>query len=101
MRSNRARTLRRPGESHGDLRRHSLRDTNPAMSVEELALRLPRHEKLRLMDTLWADLSDPPEGIDSPAWHEGALNETEELLAQGKVRIFEWEKAKEQLIAER
>ncbi len=67
------------------------------MSVEEIALSLPRLEKLRLMEALWVDLNDQPEEIESPTWHEAALKETEMRLAQGKEQIVEWNEAKRQL----
>ena len=71
------------------------------MSVEELALGLPRIEKLRLMETLWADLTSQPEEIDSPLWHEEALKETERRLADGTEAVFEWAEAKRQLRGDR
>ena len=67
------------------------------MSVEEIALGLPRLEKLRLMEALWVDLNGQPEKIESPAWHEAALKETELRVAQGKELIIEWTDAKKQL----
>lgn len=41
--------------------------------------KMSRDEKLRLMETIWADLSRDEEQFDSPAWHEQALRETEKL----------------------
>ena len=71
------------------------------MSVEELALKLPRPAKLRLMEALWNDLSADPDTIDSPSWHELALKETEARLGAGMEEVFDWEDAKRTLIAER
>ena len=71
------------------------------MSVEELALGLPRLEKLRLMEALWVDLSGQPEDFESPPWHEVALRETELRLAQGNEQIVEWNEAKRQLTSGR
>lgn len=67
------------------------------MSVEELALGLPRLEKLRLMETLWADLNDSPAEFDSPSWHQAALKETEQRLAEGREMVMDWSDAKKQL----
>lgn len=64
------------------------------MSVEELALRLPRAEKLRLMEALWCDLSQEPDTFESPSWHETALKETEARLAEGSEAVFDWHEAK-------
>lgn len=65
--------------------------------MEELALGLPRLEKLRLMESLWEDLSREPEGFESPGWHERALKETESRLARGEEEIVGWEEAKKRL----
>ncbi len=64
------------------------------MSVEELALGLPRLEKLRLMEALWSDLSHNADSIESPQWHEAALKETESRLAQGRETVVDWAEAK-------
>lgn len=71
------------------------------MSVEELALELPRKEKLKLMETLWADLSGSAEGFDSPEWHRAALGETESALAAGTEEFVDWAEAKRRLAAGR
>ena len=67
------------------------------MNIEEMALQLPRAEKLRLMEALWVDLSEQDERLDSPLWHEAALRETEERRDDGKEAVVAWEDAKKQL----
>ncbi len=67
------------------------------MSVEELALDLPRLEKLRLMESLWKDLSNEPDQLESPAWHGQALKDTEGRLARGEEEVVDWEVAKVRL----
>lgn len=64
------------------------------MSVEELVMQLPRLEKLRLMESLWVDLSQAGEGVDSPAWHEEVLRETERRVISGEEEVLDWEEAK-------
>lgn len=64
------------------------------MSVEELALGLPRLEKLRLMEALWCDLSAKADSIESPPWHEAALREAESRLAEGRETLVDWSEAK-------
>jgi hypothetical protein len=64
------------------------------MSVEELVMRLPRLEKLRLMESLWTDLSRTGAEFESPAWHEVVLRETEQRLASGEEEMIDWEEAK-------
>lgn len=77
-----------------DLRRREDSFIEALMSVEELALGLPRVEKLRLMEMLWADLSEEADAIKSPSWHEAALKETEARLADGLETAVDWQEAK-------
>jgi hypothetical protein len=67
------------------------------MSVQEMAMHLPRVDKLRLMEALWTDLSHREEDLDSPGWHETALLETERRLASGEEIEMNWDEAKRQL----
>ncbi|HEX7618897.1 MAG TPA: addiction module protein [Verrucomicrobiae bacterium] len=41
------------------------------MSAFEIQ-QMPRSEKLKLMETLWADLSRDEAEVESPAWHADA-----------------------------
>ncbi len=60
-------------------------------------MRLPRPEKLRLMEALWTDLSVVEEDYESPAWHESALRETEARVASGEEQQVDWAEAKRRL----
>ncbi|MGO8676518.1 MAG: addiction module protein [Limisphaerales bacterium] len=66
------------------------------MTIEAVR-KLPRSEKLRLMETLWEDLSRPDSDYQSPAWHAKELAETERRLADGREQAIEWETAKKKL----
>ena len=66
------------------------------MTIEAVR-QLPRSEKLRLMETLWEDLSRPDSEYESPAWHAKELAETERRVAEGKEQAIEWEAAKRHL----
>jgi hypothetical protein len=66
------------------------------MSALEIQ-QLPRHEKLRLMEALWADLSRDEAEVESPAWHADALRETAERVARGEEKVLDWEQAKTKL----
>jgi hypothetical protein len=66
------------------------------MSALEIQ-KLPRQEKLRLMEALWEDLSRDEAEIESPAWHADALRETAERVARGEEKILDWEEAKAKL----
>ncbi len=56
--------------------------------------RLPRSEKLKLMEALWEELSHPNDDFESPAWHARELALTEKRLAAGKEKRLDWDKAK-------
>jgi hypothetical protein len=66
------------------------------MSALEIQ-RMPRREKLKLMETLWADLSRDDAEFESPAWHADALRETSERRAHGEEATLDWEQAKTKL----
>ena len=66
------------------------------MSALELQ-QLPRQEKLKLMELLWAELSRDEAELESPMWHADALRETTERRARGEETSLDWEQAKEKL----
>jgi hypothetical protein len=66
------------------------------MSALEIQ-QMPRREKLRLMEALWADLSRDEAEVESPAWHADALRETAERVARGEEEVLNWEEAKAKL----
>jgi len=66
------------------------------MSALEIQ-QLPRLEKLKLMETLWADLSRDEAELESPAWHADALRETSERRARSEEATLDWEEAKAKL----
>ncbi|MDA1275686.1 MAG: addiction module protein [Verrucomicrobia bacterium] len=70
------------------------------MSLSEIkseleAMTVP--EKLRLMESLWTDLSRHEENLKSPAWHEQLLRDREARVKSGEERFMDWEAAKQQL----
>jgi hypothetical protein len=66
------------------------------MSALEIQ-QMPRQEKLRLMEMLWADLSRDETEFESPAWHADVLRETAERRARGEETLLDWEEAKAKL----
>ena len=69
-----------------------------ALAVSALEIQqLPRQEKLRLMEALWADLSRDEAEVESPAWHADALRETAERVARGEEKMLDWDQAKAKL----
>jgi hypothetical protein len=63
------------------------------MSALEIQ-QMPRQEKLKLMEILWADLSRDEAELESPAWHADTLRETSERRARGEEATLDWEQAK-------
>ena len=62
----------------------------------ETVLKLPRSEKLQMMETLWEDLSHPDMELNSPDWHRQVLEETQ----QRNEAPLDWSEAKQQLRAQ-
>jgi len=53
-------------------------------------------EKLRVMESLWADLSRDEQQLESPAWHEQVLKERDQRVRSGEEAFIDWETAKQQ-----
>lgn len=66
------------------------------MSIAELR-KLPRDEKLKIIETLWGDLTADEDSFESPSWHADELRKTEAALAAGQAEIVDWEDAKKEL----
>lgn len=66
------------------------------MTITEIH-QLPRIEKIKLMEAIWADLSNDEETIESPSWHLAELKKTEERFAAGQEEIIDWSEAKKEL----
>ena len=54
-------------------------------------------EKLRVMESLWRDLTRDEEHLESPEWHGEVLRERATRVKQGKESLMDWETAKKQL----
>lgn len=54
-------------------------------------------EKLRVMETLWADLTRIDQQFPSPDWHEDVLKEREAKLKSGQEKPVDWEHGKKEL----
>ena len=70
--------------------------------VSAAAIReLPKRDKLKVMEMIWAELSAEDADLDSPSWHADLLRETETRTIQGVEPPLDWEDAKKTLRAER
>lgn len=59
---------------------------------------LPVAEKLKLMEALWDSLSERTErDVESPPWHEAALQQAEDELAAGTAQFVDWAEANDGL----
>jgi len=54
-------------------------------------------EKIQAMESLWQDLCEHAEKVESPGWHGDVLSKREKDLAAGKEQVLEWETAKEEI----
>jgi Putative addiction module component len=66
------------------------------VSIADLR-KLPRAEKLKIIETLWSDLTSDDAAFPSPAWHEAELRKTEEEFAAGRIEALDWQEAKKKL----
>jgi len=67
------------------------------MTVQEQVSQLPRNEKLKLLESIWSDLSTPDSDFESPSWHEAELQNTEKRLSEGSEEVLDWNEAKKRL----
>lgn len=66
------------------------------MSIAELR-KLSPGEKLKIIETLWADIAGDEETFASPNWHEDELKKTEADFQAGKIEMMTWDDAKKEL----
>ena len=69
-----------------------------SMITTEQIKQLSTAEKLQVMETLWQELT--AEGADklaSSAWHQQALQQTENAVREGEEVTHDWELAKQSL----
>lgn len=67
------------------------------MTSAEIAA-MPVAEKLKLLEALWDSLcAQTGKGVESPQWHEAALNQAEDELAAGTAQFVDWAEAKDGL----
>lgn len=46
------------------------------------------------MEAIWEELSANDEEVESPDWHQKALQETEHRLSAGQEKVVDWQTAK-------
>ena len=70
------------------------------MAVDLPLAEMSVDDKLQAMELLWADLSENPEQLASPAWHSEVLCNTREQVLQGQASFQNWDAAIGELRAE-
>lgn len=66
-------------------------------TLEEQVMKLPRLQKIRMMEKIWANLSQESYQLEPPAWHARELEETERRVEEGKEHFEDWSEAKRRL----
>ena len=59
--------------------------------------KLPLHEKLIIMETLWESIAPLEDQLEVPQWHKDLLDEREKLVREGKAKFVDWETAKQEI----
>ncbi len=54
-------------------------------------------QKLDLMETLWDDISNSTNQLESPGWHREVLQARKQTITSGKAVISDWEEAKHRI----
>ncbi|HIP38533.1 MAG TPA: acyl-protein synthetase [Desulfocapsa sulfexigens] len=68
--------------------------------MEHVAMPLSEYtyeQKLDLLETLWDELVRDDKIFESPDWHEEILKDREQALTSGKIKVSDWEEAKERI----
>ena len=65
--------------------------------LEEQVMKLPKMQKVSLMEKIWADLSKEDDSFVSPTWHARELEETERRVEERKEYFEDWSEAKRKL----
>jgi hypothetical protein len=67
------------------------------MNILQSIEKLPRSEKIKVMEFIWKQLTVNDSEFESPAWHKQALAETEQRYEAGQEESIDWSEAKELL----
>ena len=54
-------------------------------------------EKIQAMESIWDDLCDRADSLESPAWHGEVLADRESALQGGDDEAIDWETAKQNI----
>lgn len=51
-------------------------------------------QRAELMEELWKAMSQQPDEVTSPDWHQDVLEERERAFASGEIEFMDWNEAK-------
>lgn len=63
-------------------------------ALEEEILKLPKLQKISIMEQIWSDLLNEEDDIEIPHWHLNELKKTEKGIHEGTEYFQDWETAK-------
>ena len=63
------------------------------MSIDIPLDKMTLADKLEVMELIWEDLSKHSSNLPSPEWHKEVLAERQLLVAEGKVKLVDWDSA--------
>ena len=68
--------------------------SNAEISLDGLSVQ----EKISLMERIWADLSERPADLRSPAWHGDVLQRRRQSVLNGETEFENWDDVKDRLL---
>ena len=69
------------------------------MIAKEEIRKLPMHEKLALLEAVWAEITPDADELEVPQWHKDLLDERRDAYERGEIRVIDWEDAKKEIEA--
>jgi hypothetical protein len=69
-------------------------------ALEEEILKLPKLQKISIMERIWADLSQDEDQVEIPNWHHAELEKAEKGVAEGTEKFEDWDEVKKRLRGE-
>ncbi len=67
------------------------------MSITKPLGEMSVEEKIQMMESLWDDLCQRPDDIESPTWHQDILAQRERALGTGEDAFETWDSAKKNI----
>ena len=72
---------------------HIVKTMNVNLPLQSMSI----EEKVQAMESLWNDLCEHAESIESPVWHEDILADREQALQNNSEQFVDWDTAKKEI----